>query len=1528
LLAILIYTLIRKLRKTVYWIIGITLGLYIGTIVLLNIPYVQQRLSVFVAEQLSSALGSEITIGRINLGLLNRVIIDDFRLEDQSGKEMLKVTRLSVKINIIPLFSGKVSVNNVQMFGFNANMEKKTPDAKPNFQFIIDKLSSKSPTKKESKLDIRINSLLMRRGKVSFNVLSAKETPGRFNPQHLHFQNIIANISLKVLRKDSINASIKRLSVVEASSHTELRKFSLKILGNNKGMCIENFKVTLPNTTLQMDTIRLKYDGFESFKHFNDRVHFSVRVLPSEISLRDFSAFVPAFANFKEPLHLEAEANGTVNKLNCPRLSISANNHLHLKGNFSLQDLSQPSDAFIYANLSSLYIDQEGLGFFLKNLSNNYHGVPPILQRLGNISFHGEVSGYFTDLVTYGVAHTDVGTVQTDLKLSSNKEKKYFSYSGSVKTANFDLGKLLNNQQLGKITFNLGVQGEQYSKQYPSISLKGLVSSVDYSGYTYQNISLDGEYKQGGFSGKAALEDQNGSIELNGAFNAVSRVPSFNFQAAMRHFRPHALHLTKKYENAEFSVKLRADFTGTSVDDMNGEINIDSLQFTAPQKEYFLDNLKIIASRKDQLTQELNINSPFLQAHIEGNYSYRTLPASINKILSRYLPSLIHANNLQKKTDNNFIFDIHIYNTEILPALFDIPLDIHTHSTINGMFNDRLQRMRVEGYFPHLTYNDKLIESAMILCENPEDRFHTRLRFNNRKQNGTVNIALEAYAKNDTVQTTLNWGNSNAQTYSGKLATVTRFIKDKTEESSKIAEKSASSPLKTIVDIKNTDIILNDTIWKISPSQITFEKNKIYVDNFKFSHGDRHLTINGIVSPLPQDTLRLDLKDINIGYIFNIADLGVDFSGEATGPAYACGILKKPVMFTDLSIRNLGLNGGMLGNANIHGEWHHDVEGIYLDAHVQEKNIAKSHVYGYIYPLKPKSGLDLQIEADKTNLKFLEYYMTSITPEFNGRASGHVHLYGKFKGLTLDGKVLGDASMKIGVLNTTFFLKDSIQIEPGGLTFQNNRIYDPHGNQGNVTGYLHYEHFKNMEYRFQFDYRNILMMNTKESPEFPFYGTIYGTGKALIEGNPQDGVNIDVAVTTNRNSNFVYIKDNIASATNSQFIKFLDKTPRRAIQDSVRVDFDLPMQQTKAKQEERQTDIRLNLQVDATPDATMKIIMDPIAGDYISGKGNGNIRAEFYNKGDLKMFGSYRITQGIYKFSLQEIIRKDFAIKNGSNITFNGSPLNAALDINAQYTVNSVSLNDLMPNASEYVNQTNIKVNCTMDISGQLTSPDIKLGIDLPNERDEVQALIRNYIPSEEEMNMQILYLLSIGKFYTPENVQTTQSSNMMSSMLSSSLLSGQINNALSHIIDSNNWNIGTSLSTGEKGWTDFEFESMLSGQLLNNRLLINGNFGYRDNPLANTNFVGDFDAEWLLNRSGDIRLKAYSETNDRYYTKTNLTTQGIGIIFRKDFTKWSELMFWNKWRLKRLKAATDKKDSTTVKPAVEAKTKEKRKHQ
>ena len=166
---------------------------------------------------------------------------------------------------------------------------------------------------------------------------------------------------------------------------------------------------------------------------------------------------------------------------------------------------------------------------------------------------------------------------------------------------------------------------------------------------------------------------------------------------------------------------------------------------------------------------------------------------------------------------------------------------------------------------------------------------------------------------------------------------------------------------------------------------------------------------------------------------------------------------------------------------------------------------------------------------------------------------------------------------------------------------------------------------------------------------------------------------------------------------------------------------------------------------------------------------------------------------------------------------------------------------------------------------------------------------------------MQVIYLLGIGRFYAYDyaNSTQTQGATAMNSLLSSTL-SGTINQALSNIIGSSNWNFGANLRTGQDGWNDMDVEGMLQGSLLNNRLLINGNFGYRDNPVATSNFIGDFDVKYLLTRSGSVALKAYSETNDRYFTKSSLTTQGIGILLKKDFSSWKDLMGKDKRKKKK----------------------------
>jgi hypothetical protein len=129
-----------------------------------------------------------------------------------------------------------------------------------------------------------------------------------------------------------------------------------------------------------------------------------------------------------------------------------------------------------------------------------------------------------------------------------------------------------------------------------------------------------------------------------------------------------------------------------------------------------------------------------------------------------------------------------------------------------------------------------------------------------------------------------------------------------------------------------------------------------------------------------------------------------------------------------------------------------------------------------------------------------------------------------------------------------------------------------------------------------------------------------------------------------------------------------------------------------------------------------------------------------------------------------------------------------------------------------------------------------------------------------------------------------------MQSLLSGTL-SSQINNVLSSVIKNDDWNFGANISTGTDGWNNAEYEGIVNGRMLNNRLLINGQFGYRDNATqATPSFIGDFDIRYLLYPSGNLALKVYNQTNDRYFTRSSLNTQGIGLIMKKDFGRLGEL--------------------------------------
>ena len=323
--------------------------------------------------------------------------------------------------------------------------------------------------------------------------------------------------------------------------------------------------------------------------------------------------------------------------------------------------------------------------------------------------------------------------------------------------------------------------------------------------------------------------------------------------------------------------------------------------------------------------------------------------------------------------------------------------------------------------------------------------------------------------------------------------------------------------------------------------------------------------------------------------------------------------------------------------------------------------------------------------------------------------------------------------------------------------------------------------------------------------------------------------------------------------------------------------------------------------IDVSPEALVRVYTNTVTDDYLDIYGSGAINAIYDDREGFSMQGNLDLARGTYKFTFQDIFPKEFSIQSGSTLIFNGDPYYANLNLKALYTVPSVSLTDLSLTAER---RKSVKVNCLMDITGTLAAPNLAFSLELPDANEEEKEMLANATSTQEQTTMQFIYLLGIGKFYTYDFNNQGQTTTAVESLFSSTI-SGQLNNMLSHITNNDNWNLSSNFSTSERGWNSMEVEGMLSGRLLDNRLLVNGNFGYRNNPIDNKNFIGDFEVEWLLNKNGNISLKAYNKTNDRYFSKTTLTTQGAGIMLRHDFNKWFP------WLKEKKEKEKDKKENT-----------------
>ena len=699
--------------------------------------------------------------------------------------------------------------------------------------------------------------------------------------------------------------------------------------------------------------------------------------------------------------------------------------------------------------------------------------------------------------------------------------------------------------------------------------------------------------------------------------------------------------------------------------------------------------------------------------------------------------------------------------------------------------------------------------------------------------------------------------------------------------------------LRTEIALHETPLVINDTIWKIMPSKITIHNGKVDIDHFRVARDSEFLTINGTVSKDISDTLNLQLNNIELGYIFDILNVeNVRFAGKATGKFNICDLQGSRMLNTDLEVKHFSFNNVALGKLDLFSAWDDEQQGILMRGDIYKNDSTKTKVDGYIYPVRSperEPGLSLHFNANDIDISFLHPFMEKIAKNVQGQGFGYIHLYGAFKALNVEGEAfIKNGGLGIDFLNTYYTFSDSVHLDKNSIRIRNLTLYDKFNNSGKVDLTVNHSHFKNFDYHVNIQANDMLMFDAPEKHNPVIYGTVYGSGTAAVNGNSQL-INFDINMQSQPNTHVFLDFMKNSTAAEYDFITFIDK---KKVEEEITQKHNEAIRDSIANEildtENEGVEMRMNFLLDITPDANIELIMDPNAGDRIKGSGNGSLQIQYGNKSDLRMYGNFTIQEGSYNFSLQQLIRKEFTIRDGSMISFNGDPFNANMDINAIYNL-TANLSDLDQSLALESPRTSVPVNCVLLLNGMLRQPNISFDLELPGSNEELEQQMKSLIDTDDMMTRQIIYLLVLNKFYTPEYYASGSTSNEFTAVASSTL-SAQLSSLLNSITDK--VQIGTNIRAGQDwGIQDTEVEMLLSSQLLNNRLLLNGNFGYKNNATQKQVFIGEFDLEYKLTRNGDIRLKAYNHANDMYqYLKQSLTTQGVGIIFKKDFTKFSDL--------------------------------------
>ncbi len=1352
-----------------------------------------------------------------------------------------------------------------------------------------------------SALDLRVDYIEISNGRVYRDdwYRAPKELENSLDVDHLHIIGINLNAdSTSFSFPFELRSEIKSLTLVEESGF-EINQFDVgNLVVTEEQLQLTDFILETGKSKLGSQ-LSFEYTSFSDFKKFAQNIEIDSRLKDSRLSFRDMFYFFPDLAqssfakqNRNKWIKLTGDISGTIDDLDAENLYLSFYDLVDMQGSLGTFDLTNSSSALI-----NLHVEKFNTS--LSNLQQIIPGFTPPEQffKLDPIRFTGDIDGFFKDFVIFGTLDSPLGRVRLDTRLDVKAGIDDARYSGEVSLENFDMKSWTENSDFGYATFSAGInEGRGLTLKNLRTDLIAELESFDFKGYSYSDIKLEGLFEQNLFNGKFSSADENAKLDFDGQINIVDKKIESDFKTKIEQIDLIALNLSKDISAINGNIDLA--LVGSSNTDFVGSAIVEDLALTYQGKEFRFDSLLISSSPAINGSRNVIVSSEILNATIDGRFDFANLPAAFQDHMHYAHPAWARKLKIKKPTeaikDQHFGYKLQINDTKDYLELAKIENLRLTDVKLSGIVDVDEHKYKSNIRVDKVEYNNLVMDELLVQLDESKKSSDHMLTLTKLSSGNTEFKPIEVHTKVD-----------------GDNLSI-RFMTKELMDSFQRVDLTIHTYPKgddIIGSIADNTLQMFSSSWEVHPAnKIIYGDKKIELEKFVISDGHRKIYIDDI----EKRGIGLTWENFDFLTINGFIDYDkIKFAGEGALSVKKLDLFQPSSLMVDLAIDTLTLNEVSYGSLEVHavddgtGKIEGDIllarkkDDMYLDVDAKVDKKSKS--------------IDGTIAANNLPMSTFEF----IIDDGISNTAGQADVFnGTITGSLDDIRLKADAQVTGGTttidylgaqlnLGTEQFLVTDKVIELTGAT-----IADKYGNIAEMTGGLNHDLFTDFTTELTMESDYFLALDTDKFDNPSYYGQ--GIGDLLVEfSGPFSSTDITVAAVTGRGTVLNIPVGDSYDDLDESFIQLVSRDEMLGeTKDTIVAEI--------AKLEG--VDIRMNLAI--TEEAKVNIIFDENTNDIIKGVGNGNMRVVVSRQGDFNIFGDYVIERGDYLFTyFNGFVSKPFSVKKGGQITWTGDPINANINLEANYeklrAPMSVFLAEYLTSPlSQTAARQRTDIDLSMFLTGTLYEPEVSFDLDFPEIQGEIKSLAESKMrilrDNEAELNEQVAGLIMFGSFLPSSSLGGAVGSVSGLASAGYNTLSEMISNQLSHILSGflqealteNGFVSGIDFELGFTKDSEFadinspnpnptssnafipdEIEVHLKPRFQNDRWDIDYGTSYVNNNISSNEnyFIHDFVIGFFLTDDRRLRLKAYGKW-DRDVSNNNGLKSGFGINYKKEF--------------------------------------------